>query len=315
MKMAVSVCAESSTLPLSPVGEERGYGLARLRVADYLELTKPRIAVLVLVTVGVGALLAAGRSVDVALLFHAIAGTALVAAGASALNQLMERKRDARMRRTENRPLPAGRLQPAEVLLFGSLLTTAGIVYLVLALPTITAAVVAAITFVGYVAVYTPLKPVTTLNTLVGAIPEALPPVIGWSAVRGEIGAEAWALFAIVLLWQLPHFLAIAWIYRSDYARAGYRMLPVVDPDGSRTARRMASYCVLLIAVSLAPVFWGQAHALYAAGAVLLSLGFLARALAFGAERSDRRARKVLRASLLYLPGLLALLMLDRVLM
>jgi protoheme IX farnesyltransferase len=289
--------------------------LLRLRAADYLELTKPRIAVLVLVTVGAGALLAAGKSVDVALLVHAVAGTALVAAGASALNQLLERTRDARMRRTENRPLPAGRLQPAEVLLFGLLLAAAGMVYLVLALPTITAAVVAAVTFVGYVAVYTPLKPVTTLNTMVGAIPGALPPVIGWTAVRGEIGPEALALFGILFVWQLPHFLAIAWIYREDYARAGYRMLPVVDPDGARTARRMVGYCVLLLVVSVAPVFFGPAHGLYLAGAVLLGTGFLARAAAFAGERTDRRARKVLRASLLYLPGLLALLLLDRALM
>jgi protoheme IX farnesyltransferase len=218
------------------------------------------------------------------------------------------------MARTENRPLPAGRLQPVEVLLFGLTLAVAGLAYLALLLPTITAAVVAAVTFVGYVAVYTPLKPVTTLNTLVGAIPGALPPVIGWTAVRGEVGPEALALFAIVFLWQLPHFLAIAWIYRDDYARAGYRMLPVVDPDGSRTARRMAAYCVLLIAVSLGPVFLGTAHGLYLAGAVLLGLGFLARALAFGAERSDRQARKVLRSSLLYLPALLALLLVDRAL-
>jgi len=149
---------------------------------------------------------------------------------------------------------------------------------------------------------------------MVGAIPGALPPVIGWTAVRGEVGPEALALFAILFLWQLPHFLAIAWIYRDDYARAGYRMLPVVDPDGRRTARRMAVYCGLLLAASLAPVFFGPAHGLYLVGAVLLGVGFLARALAFGAERSDRQARKVLRASLLYLPGLLALLLLDRAL-
>jgi protoheme IX farnesyltransferase len=300
--MSASVCAEAPPL-------------ARLRAADYLELTKPRIAVLVLVTVGVGALLAAGRSLDVALLFHAVAGTALVASGASALNQLMERSRDARMRRTENRPLPAGRLQPVEVLVFGLLLTGVGLAYLALALPTISAAIVAAVTFVGYVFVYTPLKPVTTLNTMIGAIPGALPPVIGWTAVRGDIGPEAIALFAILFLWQLPHFLAIAWIYREDYARAGYRMLPVVDPDGRVTAQRMTLYCVLLLIASLAPLVFGPAHWLYLVGAVVLGLGFLARAMAFGAERNDRQARRVLRASLLYLPGLLALLLLDRALM
>jgi protoheme IX farnesyltransferase len=330
MKMATTICAEVPAVALEappkwragsvsdrspPVADAPGSpAFARLRAADYLELTKPRVAVLVLVTVAVGVLLAAGRSVDLLLLFHAVAGTALVAAGASALNQLLERHRDARMARTENRPLPTGRLQPVEVLLFGVVLAVAGIAYLALLLPTITAAVVAAVTFVGYVAVYTPLKPVTTLNTLVGAIPGALPPVIGWTAVRGEVGPEALALFAIVFLWQLPHFLAIAWIYRDDYARAGYRMVPVADPDGTQTAQRMAAYCLLLIPASLLPVFLGPAHVPYVAGAVVLGLGFLARALAFGSQRTDRHARKVLRASLLYLPALFALLLLDRVL-
>jgi protoheme IX farnesyltransferase len=321
--MSVGICSEALPLTSSALlgeGEAPAEPLVQApfslaaRAADYLELTKPRIAVLVLVTVVAGALLAAGRSVDVALMFHAVAGTALVAAGASALNQLLERARDARMRRTASRPLPAGRLQPFEVLLFGLLLTAAGVAYLAIALPTITAAMVALATFVGYVAVYTPLKPITTLNTLVGAIPGALPPVIGWTAVRGEVGVEALALFAILFLWQLPHFLAIAWIYRDDYARAGYRMLPVIDSTGTRTARGMAGYCVLLIAASLAPAVLGSAHGLYLAGALQLGLGFLARALAFGADRSDAKARKVLRASLLYLPGLLGLLLLDRAL-
>jgi protoheme IX farnesyltransferase len=289
--------------------------LERLRIADYLELTKPRIAVLVLVTVGVGALLAGGRGVDKLLLLHAVVGTALVAAGASALNQLLERQRDAQMRRTENRPLPAGRLQPIEALLFGLLLAVAGLAYLALALPTLMAAVVAAVTFVGYVGIYTPLKSVTTLNTLVGAVPGALPPVIGWTAVRGTIDAEALALFAIVFLWQLPHFLAIAWIYREDYARAGYRMVPVVDADGSRTARRMIGFCLLLLIASAAPVLFGPARWLYLAGALALGVGFLAPCIAFGRDHSDRRARRVLRASLVYLPALFVLLLLDRALM
>ncbi len=285
--------------------------LPRLRVVDYVDLTKPRIAVLVLFTVATGVLLASGRSLDVLLLVNAVCGTALVAAGASALNQWLERDSDARMRRTENRPLPSGRLQPVEALLFGSLLGVVGVAYLAVALPTPWAALVAAVTFVGYVAVYTPLKSRSSLNTLVGAVPGALPPVIGWVAVRGEITAEAVALFLIVFLWQIPHFLAIAWIYREDYGRAGLKMLPVVDASGLLTGQRMIAYCLVLIPASLLPVTLGVSHAIYFAGALLLGLLFLATTVCFFRDRSLKSARRVLRASLLYLPGLLLLLLLD----
>ena len=223
MKAAVSVCAEASAL-------------ARPRVADYVELAKPRVAVLVLFTVGAGVLLADGRNFQFLVLLHTVLGTALVAAGASALNQWLERDSDALMRRTEKRPLPSGRLQALEVFLFGLLLGLVGVLYLALTLNRITAALVAAVTFVLYVAVYTPLKRRTPLNTLIGAVPGALPPIIGWCAVRGEITREAGVLFLILFLWQVPHFLAIAWIYRDEYARAGLRMLPVVDREGHRTA-------------------------------------------------------------------------------
>ena len=287
------------------------------RAADYLALTKPRVAVLVLFTVAAGALLAAGREVQPLALLHVVLGTALVAAGASALNQWVERSSDARMRRTENRPLPAGRLQPLEVLLFGTLLGTGGVTYLaVLSRPW--AAAVAAVTFACYVGVYTPLKRKTTLNTLVGAVPGALPPVIGWCAVRGGVGLEAFTLFVILFLWQVPHFLAIAWIYRDEYARAGLRMLPVIDRDGWLTGWNMVAYCLALIPASLTPVLLGSAGWVYLVGAVLLGLGFLARALGFWRARGHRRtrtqARRVLRASLVYLPGLLALLLMDRAL-
>jgi protoheme IX farnesyltransferase len=255
--------------------------------------------------------LASGPAVDGLLLLHTVLGTALVAGAASALNQLIERRRDAHMRRTENRPLPAGRLGPLEVLLFGLVLAAAGLTYLALAVPRPWAAVVAAVTLVWYVAVYTPLKPRTTLNTLVGAVPGALPPVIGYVAARGEITAEAWVLFLIVFLWQVPHFLAIAWIYRDDYARAGLRMLPVIDRDGRRTGGRMIAYCVALLAASMLPLWLGPARWLYLAGAALLGLAFLAGAVRFRVRRSADRARGVLRLSLLYLPGLLALLLLD----
>jgi protoheme IX farnesyltransferase len=285
--------------------------LTRSRVVDYVDLTKPRIAVLVLFTVAAGVLLAAGRELDLLLLVNAVCGTALVAAGASALNQWLERHTDARMRRTENRPLPSGRLQPVEALIFGCVLGMAGVVYLAFALPRPWAAVVAALTFAGYVFVYTPLKTRTTLNTLVGAVPGALPPVIGWVAVRGEINAQAVALFLILFLWQVPHFLAIAWIYREDYGRAGLKMLPVVDPSGRQTGRRMIGYCLVLIAASLLPVTFGVSHGVYLAGALLLGLLFLGTAVLFYRERSLPSARRVLRVSLVYLPGLLLLLLLD----
>jgi protoheme IX farnesyltransferase len=285
------------------------------RLADYWALTKPRIAVLVLATVAAGALLAAGPNITAGLLLHTLLGTALVAAGASALNQYLERDSDALMRRTENRPLPAGRLQPAEVLTFGLALGVGGVIYLACTLRQPAAALVAAFTFVAYVAIYTPLKSRTPLNTLIGAVPGALPPVIGWASVRGEVSAESVALFIILFLWQVPHFLAIAWIYRAEYARAGLRMLPVVDPDGRRTARQMATYCLALIPASLLPVLLGAAGPIYFAGAVAMGLAFLTLALAFGRGPSTPRARQVLRASLLYLPGLLGLLVLDAALM
>lgn len=299
MKAAASVCVEAPAL-------------ARPRLADYVELAKPRVAVLVLFTVGAGVLLAAGRAFPVVILLHTVFGTALVAAGASALNQWFERDSDALMHRTEKRPLPSGRLQALEVFVFGLLLGVGGVLYLALTLSHIAAALTAALTYVLYVAVYTPLKRRTPLNTLIGAVPGALPPIIGWCAVRGELSHEAGVLFLIVFLWQIPHFLAIAWMYRDEYARAGLRMLPVVDSDGRRTSWNMILYCIALLAVSLQPVLLGGAGALYCAGAMLLGLAFLATAVGFWRWRSLGQARRVLRASLVYLPGLFALLVLDR---
>jgi heme o synthase len=215
------------------------------------------------------------------------------------------------MRRTFNRPLPAGRLQPLEVLIFGLLLGIGGVAYLALTLNRPLAALLAAVTFGLYVCAYTPLKPLTTLNTLVGAIPGAMPPVIGWAAVRGQVSGEALILFLILFLWQVPHFLAIAWIYRDEYARAGLCMLPVLDRQGDRTSWRMLTYCLSLIPVSLAPVWLGHAGWLFLIGALLLGLGYLASTVQFWVGRSVLEARKVLRASLLYLPALLLLLILD----
>jgi len=285
--------------------------LTRSRVADYLELTKPRVAVLVLFTVAAGALLAARGTPDLAALVHVLCGTALVAAGASALNQFLERHSDALMRRTENRPLPSGRLQPLEVLVFGSLLGLAGTAYLAVFVRQPLAALVAGSTFLSYVFLYTPLKRKTSLNTLVGAVPGALPPVIGWTAVRGSVDAEVVALFLIVFLWQVPHFLAIAWIYREDYARAGLHMLPTLQDGTGMTGRQMASYCLALIPVSLTPAALDLAGPLYVAGALGLGLLFVGAAVGFAQTPSVGRARRVLRASLVYLPALLALRLVD----
>ncbi len=304
MKMAASALPETvNVVPALPA--------VRGRLADYLELTKPRIAVLVLFTVAAGYFLAARGRVDLATLTHAIFGAALLAAGASALNQLLERDTDALMRRTEARPLPAGRMQATEVLIFGLALIALGLLWLAAFTRQPAAVLVGALTAISYVGLYTPLKRKTSLNTLVGAVPGALPPVIGWAAAGGGFGSEPMALFLILFLWQVPHFLAIAWLYREDYARAGLRMLPGEERDGSMTSRQMVSYCLALVPASLLPVARGMAGGRYAAAAVLLSLVFVFCALGFARRPSDGSARRVLRASLLYLPALLAALVVD----
>ncbi len=308
--------------PLAPLGDAPlnadapplpadGQPVAGARFVAYAELTKPRIALMVLLTVIIGAVLADGGRVDLLLLLHTVLGTTLVAAGASALNMYLERRADARMRRTENRPLPARRLRPLEALLFGAGLGAGGTAYLALMLPHPWAALVAAVTFVTYVFIYTPLKRVTPLNTLVGAVPGALPPLIGWTAVRGSLNVEAAGLFLIVFFWQVPHFLAIAWIYREDYARGGFRMLPVLDRDGSLTGRNMVVYCLTLIPASLLPALGGHVGMVYVAGAAVCGLAFFACTLGFLRNVSTASARRVLRASLLYLPAVLALLLID----
>jgi protoheme IX farnesyltransferase len=296
--------AVATALPISA-------DLVRTRLADYVQLTKPRVMLLVLATVLTGACLAAGGIPEWAVLLHTLLGTTVVAAGASALNQWLERDSDALMRRTENRPLPMGRLQPVEVAAFGFALGLGGVAYLALTLPRPLAALVAGITFVSYAFIYTPLKRKTSLNTLIGAVPGALPPVIGWTAVTGTLDGAIAALFGVLFLWQVPHFLAIAWIYREDYARAGHRMLSVEDPEGGMSGRQMVTYCLALIPVSLAPVILGRSGPLYLIGAFFLGLYFLTSTLAFARAVSVAEARRVLRASLLYLPALLALLLLD----
>jgi protoheme IX farnesyltransferase len=283
----------------------------RSRLADYVELTRPRIAIMVLFTEAAGFCLASAGAPDLARLVHTVFGTALVVAGAAAWNQVLERKSDALMERTRNRPVPAGRLQPAEALLFGVVLPLAGLAYLALTGARPLAILGAAFAFASYVFFYTPLKRMTTLNTLVGAIPGAMPPVIGWMAATNSFDPGAIVLFAVMYLWQVPHFLAIAWMYREDYAGAGLCMLSVLDPSGDLTARRMIGYCLALLLVSLIPSALGWAGTVYFVGAAILGTRFLTSAFRFRQTRSVHEARRVLRASLLYLPGLLTVLLAE----
>lgn len=286
--------------------EVRRSGLL-VRAADYFELTKPRIATLVLVTVAVAATLAAGELPAATLLFHTLVGTALVAASASAFNQWLERDLDGRMVRTADRPLPAGRLCGWQVTLFGSVSILAGLAWLAIAVNPLTAAWGFA-TWLTYVALYTPLKPRTPANTAVGAVAGALPVFIGWSAVGAPLGLKAWTLFLILYLWQFPHFMAIAWLYRGDYAAAGLQMLPVVDPTGRRAGAQAVVSALALLPVSL--LFVWHAHFALALGWALLVLGVgqLACAAAFLVYRNEQAARRLLRASLVYLPLVLAVL-------
>lgn len=285
--------------------------VAASRFTDYLELTKPKIAVMALFTVGVGYVLAAGASTSLLVLFHTLLGAGLVAAGGSTLNQWLERRIDARMFRTMKRPLPAGRLSSAEAFSFGIGLSIVGLVYLFATVHP-AAGIVAAITMVSYVLIYTPLKTMTVWNTVIGAVPGALPPVIGWCAARGwENLGGALGLFLIIFLWQLPHFLAIAWMYREDYARGGLRMLPIADPSGNRTAWVMVVTCCALIPVGLLSVGLHVAGPIAAIGCALFGLLFLREAVRFDRTRTDRQARRVLRASLLYLPAALGALLVD----
>ena len=281
------------------------------RVAVFGELIKARLSCLVLLTTLVGFYVGSRGTMDYLLMIHTLLGTGLVAGGAAALNQLLERKHDARMRRTEDRPLPSGRLQPDTVLMFGGFCSVAGLVYLALAVNLLTSAL-GAVTLASYLFVYTPLKRVTSLNTAVGAIPGALPPLMGWTAARGEINAEGWSLFAILFFWQLPHFLAIAWMYRDDYAAAGFKMLPVFDAGGQRTGRQTVSHTLGLLPVSLCPFLFQLAGVVYLAGALVLSTAFLWHAIQFSRELTLARARKLFYASIIYLPLLLGLMVWDK---
>lgn len=279
-------------------------------LADFFELTKPRITFLVLITTAVGYRLGLSHGFDLTALIALLAGTALVSGGASALNQYWEREADARMRRTRTRPLPSGRLAPAEALAFGVVLSAAGLAMLATVNGMTYFLGVAALA--SYVLAYTPLKRVTSLCTVVGAVPGALPPMMGWAAARGSLGPEAWALFGVLFLWQLPHFLAIGWIYREDYARGGFPMLTVLDKDGSSTGRQMVLCCAFLIPVTVLAGSLASAGLVYLWSAVALGGVLFAGAVRFARIKSSSAARWVFLASVLYLPALLGLMVLDR---
>jgi protoheme IX farnesyltransferase len=288
---------------------EAGGRRAATLAADYLALTKPRLNMLVVATSAGGYYLGATGIPELWPLAQAVVGTTLVAGGAAVLNQVYERDTDALMRRTRVRPLPDGRVSSTDARLFGWLLTAAGLTLLLLM--NVLSAVIALTTLVTYVALYTPMKRRSPHATLVGAIPGALPPLIGWAAATGATSLAGWALFAIVFLWQIPHFMAIAWMYREDYARAGFPMLPVVEPDGRRAGRQALAYTLALVPASLTPTWTGIAGWPYLLTAAALGLGLMALAARFSSDRSDRTARMLFYGSITYLPLLWAAMILD----
>jgi len=279
--------------------------------SDYLMLTRPRVVLMVLVTTYVGFYLGSSGILDWSRLLKTIIGTALGAGGTLALNQYLERDVDARMERTQFRPLPDGRLQPIEALIFGSALAFTGPLYLIIAVNTLSGLVTATIVC-SYLFAYTPLKQKSPLCSIVGAIPGAMPPVIGWVAARGELGVEAWILFAILFLWQIPHSLAIATLYREDYARANIRVLPVVERDGRRTGRLIVWSCLGILVVSLLPTLTGLVGLIYLITAIVLGVMFLGCGFAAAMERSAATARRLLFASLLYLAVLIVAMAFDK---
>ncbi|MBD0370669.1 MAG: protoheme IX farnesyltransferase [Pyrinomonadaceae bacterium] len=282
------------------------------RAAAYAELTKPRITFLIVLTAAAGFCLAAPAGAFNYLTFiNGMIGIALLSSGIATLNQYMERHLDARMRRTATRPLPTGKLSPAQALLFGAGLTLMAEAYLALLVNPLTAGL--GLTVIGgYLFLYTPLKTRTSLSTAIGAFPGAMPPLMGWTAATGEITLGAWALFAILFLWQFPHFLAIAWMYKEDYARAGIVMLPVVEPEGRLTAQQIVVNTLMLLPVSLIPTALGISGTIYLVGAIILGLLFLYSSIACAISKTRQQARRLLLASVVYLPLLFVLMVLNR---
>ena len=300
---------------MSPQPEVLQIDLSRVqrRALDFLALTKPGVIAMVLVTTGVGFYLGSYDGADYLLLLRTLVGTALAAGGTLALNQFIERDVDAKMERTRLRPLPDGRLQAAEAFVFGLVVTLAGLFYLSLTVSLLSGVVTATISVI-YLGLYTPLKRVTPLCSIVGAVSGALPPVTGWVAAHDGFGVGAWVLFAILFLWQLPHSLAIARLYREDYARAGIRLLPIVEPDGKSTGRQVVINCLALLPVGLLPTLLGLSGPLYFIAALVLGMAFLAYGISFAVSRTAPAARQLLLASLLYLPAVLIAMALDKVL-
>jgi heme o synthase len=303
---------EAINISTSGVAElETARGTSRSRVAAYLELTKPRITFLIVLTSAAGFALASPGRINYLAMASAMFGIAMLSSGIATLNQYMERDLDGLMRRTADRPLPSGQLLPWEALLFGTALTVASEIYLAVAVNPLTAFLGLTV-IAGYLFGYTPLKTKTSLSTFVGAFPGAVPPLIGWTAATGAFSLEAWALFAILFLWQFPHFLAIAWMYREDYARAGIMMLPVVEPDGRVTGQQIVIYTLMLLPVSVLPTVLGLSGRVYLAGAILLGILFLYSSVRAAFSQSRQQARRLLLASVLYLPLLFILMVLNR---
>ena len=282
------------------------------RAADFVELVKPRLVVMILITTAAGFYLGAQQTVDWMLCLHTMIGAGLTAAGVLGLNQYLERDADAKMKRTQDRPLPGGRMRPVEALTVGAVLTGSGMLYLTFIVNILSGFVISLIV-VSYLFLYTPLKRKTSLCTLIGAVPGALPPVVGWVAARGALTGEAWVLFAILFLWQLPHSLAIAYIYREDYAKAGFRLLPVIHPDGASTCRQIVVNCVALFGIGLLPTWYNIAGSVYFFTALLTGGAFLAIGIYLARTRSIQAARYLLYASLLYLPVVFITMALDKI--
>jgi protoheme IX farnesyltransferase len=280
-------------------------------ISDLVELVKARLTLLVLLTTAVGFYLGADNPINYAALLHAVFGTAAAAAGAAALNQWWEHNLDALMHRTRSRPVPAGRMRPRDAVILGSGLSIFGVVYLAVVCNALSAAL-AAITIIIYVFAYTPLKRVSSFNTALGAVPGALPPMIGWAAATGTLNAGAWSLFAILFLWQLPHFFAIAWMYRDDYARAGFQMISSDDRTGERSASQSVFFCMLLFVVAGLPAFLGIATVFYLLAELILGGVFVAVAMRFLKTRTPADARRLFITSIIYLPLLLGALVLSK---
>jgi protoheme IX farnesyltransferase len=293
------------------IGRNR-YGFVSGRVKEYAELTKPRITWLILMSTAIGFYFGHHGAWRLWPIIHVLIGTGLIASGTATLNQWYEREADKKMRRTQGRPIPSGRIEPARAFWFGIALEVVGTLELWWGVNALTSLLGVA-TILMYLCAYTPMKQKTWWSTTVGAIPGAMPPLIGYAAAANQLTPDAWVLYAILFLWQFPHFYAIAWMYREDYSRAGIQMLPVVEPDGASTSRQILIYAGLLIPISLMPSWLGMAGALYFVGALALGLMFLYSGVRVAFDRTRPRARQVLLASVLYLPVLYALMVVDAV--